>query len=139
MRSRERQSSSLELAIPPELQLGRFVEPLQKQRPGGLKPMTKSKILLAAALLAGSCTVAMAQAGGSGGSGGTGFEGPKPGDAKPPGALNQGGIPPAAAARRGDEMAPANTGGVAPIGKSATNKSMKHKKVSMKKKPKTDM
>jgi hypothetical protein len=96
--------------------------------------MTKSKILLAAALLAGSCTVAMAQAGGSSGTSGTGFEGPKPGDARPPGALNRGGIPPAAAARRGDDMAPVNTGGVAPAGKVATNKSMKHKKVAMKKK-----
>ena len=33
-------------------------------------------------------------------------QGPKPGDASPPGALKQGGIPPAAAMRRGDDMGP---------------------------------
>ena len=82
--------------------------------------MTKSKILLAAALLAGSCSFAMAQGGGGG------MEGPKPGDAHPPGALNKGGIPPAAAARRGDDMAPVNTGGVAPMGKHAMKKKKHH-------------
>ena len=71
--------------------------------------MRKVSLLMAAALIAGSSTFALAQGGGAGG------EGPKPGDARPPGALKQGGIPPAAAMRRGDDMAPANTGGVAKV------------------------
>ena len=74
--------------------------------------MRKVSLLLAAAVIAGSSTFALAQGGGTGGAGG---EGPKPGDARPPGALKQGGIPPAAALRRGDDMAPANTGGVANV------------------------
>lgn len=74
--------------------------------------MRKVSVLLAAAMIAGGSTFALAQAGGGAGAGG---EGPKPGDARPPGALKQGGIPPAAAMRRGDDMAPMNTGGTAKV------------------------
>jgi hypothetical protein len=68
--------------------------------------MKKSSIgiLTAAVLMAGS-SFAFAQDGG-GTSGGAGGEPPRLGDANPPGALRQGGVPPAAVIRRGDDMAP---------------------------------
>lgn len=84
--------------------------------------MRKVSMLLAAAVIAGSSTLVLAQAGGAGG------EGPKPGDARPPAALKQGGIPPAAALRRGDDMAPANTGGVANVKGAKMSKKMKKSK-----------
>ena len=56
--------------------------------------------LLAAALIAAGSTMAAAQGGGAGG------EPARLGDANPPGALRQGGVPPAAVLRRDDAMAP---------------------------------
>lgn len=60
----------------------------------------KLSALIAAGLIVGSATLAMAQ-------GGAGGEPPRLGDANPPrAALKSGGVPPAAAMRRGDDMAP---------------------------------
>jgi hypothetical protein len=87
--------------------------------------MRKFSMMLAAALIAGSTSLALGQAGGGGG--GAGGEGPKPGDAQPPGALKRGGIPPAAAARRGDDMAPVSQ----PMGMSMPKQGI-HKKRSAK-------
>jgi hypothetical protein len=53
------------------------------------------KLILTAAFVI-SATAALAQGG----------EPPRLGDAHPPGALKQGGVPPAAVMRRGDDMAP---------------------------------
>src|SRR5689334_3865536 len=87
--------------------------------PGG-RPMNKLTVLLAAGMIAGASGLAFAQGGGSSGA--------APGDAHPPGALKQGGIPPAAAMRRGDDMNPANTGGVANPGQTKKVKMTKAKK-----------
>jgi len=66
------------------------------------------RLILTTAFVIATATAAFAQGAGTGGSGsGTGTEPPRLGDANPPrGALRNGGIPPAAAMRRGDEMAP---------------------------------
>ena len=55
--------------------------------------------ILSAVFVLATATAALAQAGAGG-------EPPRLGDAHPPGALRQGGVPPAAVTRRGDEMAP---------------------------------
>jgi hypothetical protein len=51
------------------------------------------KLILTTAFVIATATAAFAQ-------------GPKLGDANPPGALKQGGVPPAAVMRRGDDMGP---------------------------------
>lgn len=84
--------------------------------------MTKFTVLLAAGMIAGASSFALAQSGGAG-------SGPSPGDARPPQALKQGGIPPAAAMRRGDDMAPANTGGVANAKMTKKASKKKHKQM----------
>lgn len=68
------------------------------------------RTLLTAAFMLATATAALAQAGGGGGggggAGGAGGEPPRLGDANSPGALRQGGAPPQAVLRRGDDMAP---------------------------------
>jgi len=67
-------------------------------------------LILSTVFVLATATAAFAQAGGAGGgaggAGGAGGEPPRLGDANPPGALRQGGVPPAAVIRRGDDMAP---------------------------------
>jgi hypothetical protein len=65
------------------------------------------KAIVTAAFIAVGTTFAFAQAGGGMGAGGAGGEPPRLDDAHPPGALKQGGIPPATAVRRDDYLAPA--------------------------------
>ena len=65
------------------------------------------RTLLTAAFILVTATTAFAQSDGGGASGGgAGGEPARLGDAKPPGALRQGGVPPAAVARRDVAMAP---------------------------------